>query len=84
MSDTKAKHDLKSELERSTAALRTLRDQIHVQLHLGKLDAKSEWERLAPRLEATLERAKTDVSEATRQAVADVTEAAKRLSHRVL
>lgn len=76
------KHDLKSELERSASALRTLRDEIGVQLHLGRLDARSEWEQLAPRLEAVLERAKRDVSEATRQAIAEMTEAAKRFSHR--
>ncbi len=84
MNNTKARHDLKSELERSTEALRTLRDQIRVQLHLGRLDARGEWERLAPRLEQTLERAKSDLSEATRQAVAEVTEAAKRFSQRVV
>jgi hypothetical protein len=44
------KHNLKSELERGAAVLRTLRDEIRVQLHLGKLDARGEWERLAPRL----------------------------------
>jgi hypothetical protein len=76
-------HDLKSELERGAAALRTLRDEIRVQLHLGKLDARGEWERLAPRLEATLERAKSDLSDATRKAVADVTEAARRFRRRV-
>lgn len=84
MSDTKAKQDLKSELEKSASALRTLRDEIRVQLHLGRLDARGEWERLAPRLEATLERAQSDLSEATRKAVDDVTEAAKRFSQRVL
>ncbi len=84
MNDAKAKQDLKSELERGAAALRTLRDEIRVQLHLGRLDARGEWERLAPRLEATLDRAKSDLSEATRKAVAEVTEAAKRFSAHVL
>jgi len=77
------KQDLKSELERSAAALRTLRDEIRVQLHLGKLDARGEWERLAPRLEQTLERATRELSEATREAVAEVTEAARRFRQRV-
>lgn len=84
MNETKARQDLKSELERGAVALRTLRDQIRVQLHLGQLDARGEWERLAPKLEETLERAKSDLSEATRKALQDVTEAAKRFSHRVL
>jgi hypothetical protein len=84
MNETKARHDLMSELEKSAVTLRTLRDQIRVQLHLGRLDARGEWERLAPKLEETLERAKNDVSEATRKALDDVTEAAKRFSQRVL
>lgn len=84
MNDTKARQDLKSELERSAVALRALRDEIRVQLHLGRLDARGEWERLAPKLEATLERAKSDLSEATRKALDDVTEAAKRFSQHVL
>jgi hypothetical protein len=83
MNGERYKHDLKSELERGAAALRTLRDQIRVQIHLGKLDARGEWERLAPQLEQTLERAKREISEATREAVAEVTEAARRLRHRV-
>jgi len=78
MSKTHDIHDLKSELHRSSEALRTLRDQIRVQIHLGRLDARGEWERLAPRLEATLERAKNDFSEAAHQAIADVTAAARR------
>jgi hypothetical protein len=78
------KHDLKSELEKGASALRTLRDEIRVQLHLGKLDARGEWERLAPRLEQTLERAKRDLSEATHEALAEVTEAARRFRRRVL
>jgi hypothetical protein len=83
MNEAHQKHDLKSELERGAAALRTLRDEIRVQLHLGKLDARGEWERLAPRLEQTLERAKRDLSDATREAVAEVTEAARRFRQRV-
>ena len=82
MSDTKSRQALRSELERTAAELRTLRDQIRVQLHLGRLDARDEWERLAPILESTLERAKAELSKASLEAVADVTEAARRLSHR--
>ena len=83
MSQTHHRHDLKSELDRSAAFLRTLRDDIRVQLHLGKLEARGEWERLAPRLERVLEDAKSDFSEATREAVAEVTAAAKRFRQRV-
>jgi hypothetical protein len=83
MSQSHHKHDLKSEIQRNADVLQRLRDDIRVQLHLGKLEARGEWERLAPRLEATLERAKNDVSEATREALAEVTGAAKRLVGRV-
>lgn len=60
------KTDLRSELELSARMLRTLRDEIRVQLHLGSLDAQKEWRQLEPRLESALDRVKTDVSEASR------------------
>ena len=71
-------HDLKSELEKSAALLRTLRDEILVQIHLGALEAKSEWDRLEPRLENALESARQDVSERSRIALADAMQAARR------
>ncbi len=74
------KTQLKDELEKSAQELRTLRDQIRVQAHLGKLDAQKRWRDLEPRLEATLRRAAEDVSEATRKAVSEAIEAVKKLS----
>jgi len=75
----KTTQDLKAELEKSAAHLRTLRDEVRVQLHLGGLDVKSEWNRLEPRLEAVLERAARDVSDSARTAVAEVTSAVQKL-----
>ena len=43
---TKATQDLKSELEKSAQALRELREEVRVRLHLGALDVKDEWQRL--------------------------------------
>jgi ElaB/YqjD/DUF883 family membrane-anchored ribosome-binding protein len=69
--------DVKAELEKSIAHLRTLRDEVKVQLHLGGLDAKEEWRRLEPRLESALERAGKEVSAASKTLVEDVTEAVR-------
>jgi transposase len=70
--------ELKAELDKSVALLRTLRDEIRVKAHLAGMNAKDQWRDLEPRLEAAVERAAKDVSEASRQAVADATEALKR------
>ncbi len=70
--------ELKAELEKSVALLRTLRDEIRVKAHLAGMSAKDQWRDLEPRLEAAVERAAKDVSEASRQAVADATEALKK------
>jgi len=71
--------DLKSELEKSAALLRKLRDEVRVQLHLGGLEAKEEWRRLEPRLEAVLDRTTREVSDASRAAAAEITDAVRRL-----
>ena len=77
MSDTRL--ELKAELEKGAAALRTLRDELRVQVHLGRLEARDEWRRLEPRLESVLEQAAKDVSEASRTAVKELTDAARKL-----
>jgi ElaB/YqjD/DUF883 family membrane-anchored ribosome-binding protein len=71
--------DLKAELDKSAALLRKLRDEVRVQLHLGGLEAKDEWHRLEPRLEAVLERTTKEVSDASRVAVTEITEAVRKL-----
>jgi hypothetical protein len=76
---SKASQDIKAELEKSAKVLRELRDDLRVRPHLGAMDVKAEWRRLEPRLEATLERAGKDISDATRSALGEVTEAARRL-----
>ena len=76
--------ELKAELDKSVALLRTLRDEIRVKAHLAGMNAKDQWRDLEPRLEAAVERAAKDVSEASRQAVADATEALKRFRSSIL
>ena len=77
---SKATQDIKSELEKSAGVLKELRDHVRVQLHLGSVEVKDEWRRLEPHLEATLERAAKDVTDATRTAIVEVTAAVRRLS----
>ncbi len=80
---TKAAQDIKSELEKSAKVLRELREDVRVQLHLGGLEVKDEWRRLEPRLEATLERAAKEVTDASQKAIAEVTDAVRRLRQRL-
>jgi hypothetical protein len=80
MADTP--QNLRSELERSTALLRKLRDEVRVQLHLGGLDVKDEWLKLEPRLEAALERAAHEVSDASRSAIHEVLLSLRKLRDR--
>jgi hypothetical protein len=71
--------DLKAELEKSAATLRALRDEVRVQIHLGGLDVKDAWRELEPRLETALGRAATEVSDASRTVVAEVTASLRSL-----
>ena len=76
---SKAAQDIKSELEKSAKVLRELREDVRVQIHLGGLEVKDEWRRLEPRLEATLERAAREITDASQKAIAEVTDAVHRL-----
>jgi hypothetical protein len=76
---SKAGQDIKSELEKSVNTLRELRDEVRVKLHLAGMDVKDEWNRLEPQLESTLERAARDITDASKTALTDVTEAVRKL-----
>lgn len=75
----RATTDLKNELEKSARVLRTLRDEVRVQLHLGGMEVKDEWHRLEPQLESVLARSAKDASDATRTALDEVTAAVRKL-----
>jgi hypothetical protein len=70
---------LKAELEKSAALLRTLRDEVRVQMHLSGMEARDAWHELEPSLEAALERAAKDVSDGSHAALAELTEAHRKL-----
>jgi len=70
---------LKSELKKSAALLKQLGDEVRLQIHLSGMDAKDAWQKLEPRVESALERAAKDVSDASREAVTDLTEAVRKL-----
>lgn len=43
--------DLESQVRRTLAELEAVRDEIRVNLHLAKMDAKDKWKELEPRLD---------------------------------
>ncbi len=47
-----AREALKKDVQQLTAQIRTLRDEIHVQMHLAEMDAKDVWRKLEPEVEA--------------------------------
>ena len=71
--------DLRVELEKSAALLRTLRDEVGVQIHLSGMEAQDAWHKLEPSLEAALERAAKGVSDGSHAALAELTEAHRKL-----
>jgi transposase len=79
MSDlNKTTKELKAELDKSLGLLRTLHDEVKVKVHLAGMSAKDQWRDLEPRLHAAVESAAKEVSEASRKAVTDATEALKK------
>lgn len=65
---------VKDSLHESLEMLKTLRDEIRVEVHLAGMDAKAKWKELEPRFEDAERRAK-ELGEASRAAV---TEALRR------
>jgi hypothetical protein len=59
---------LKGDIKKSLDALRTLRDEVRVQVHLAGMEAKERWGKLEPSLEA-VERAAQEATESSREAV---------------
>jgi len=76
------KHDLATDIRTSRDAIRTLRDEIRLKLHLAGMDAKDAWAALEPKL-AEVEHAAEDVSETTRRALRDVLARLRALRSRI-
>jgi hypothetical protein len=75
---TPRRTDLKHEIEKSLGLLRTSRDEIRVQLHLGGVDAKVEWRKAELEL-AEVERAANKFTEETLAAVSGLVKRLARL-----
>jgi chromosome segregation ATPase len=62
---------IRQQLHDSLQSLRTLRDEIRVDLHLAGMEAKTKWRELEPRLEEA-ERFAREVSETSRTALDEI------------
>jgi ElaB/YqjD/DUF883 family membrane-anchored ribosome-binding protein len=78
--------DLKKHLKDGLADLAQLRDEIRVKVHLAGMDAKSEWNKLEPRVleleskaKAALEKAADEVAQGTREALDELIDAMRKL-----
>jgi archaellum component FlaC len=71
-----------SDIEALIEGLKQQRDAIKVQLHLGKAEAKQEWEEMENKLERLRAKVKA-VGDESQQASQDVFEAAKLLAEEI-
>jgi chromosome segregation ATPase len=65
---------IRDRLDEEAAELRTMRDELRVQMHLGKLDAKDQWEQLEKRWQHA-EGKLTQLKDASRETAEDIAEA---------
>ncbi|MBT4161995.1 MAG: hypothetical protein HOC70_14820 [Gammaproteobacteria bacterium] len=74
------------EFDKMIENLKTLRDEIRVQVHLAKAEVKDEWEELEPKFEQ-LEEKLSDAAEETREVVnvvaEELTSAYRRIKERL-
>ena len=71
---TDRQSDLETQVRKSLAELEAVRDEIRVNLHLAKMDAKDKWKELEPHLEG----AKSLAREASHAARAKLDDLAQR------
>jgi len=76
MSETTA--ELKREIQKTYGLMQTLRDEVRVRIHLGGMDALDEWNKLEPHV-LELEDKASELTEATRSALAKVVERLSKL-----
>jgi hypothetical protein len=70
---------LKTELNRSLEQLHNLREELRVKLDQASVDAKREWEKLEPEIEAAINHARINLSDAARKALQESSDALKKL-----
>ncbi|MDA0977454.1 MAG: hypothetical protein O3B72_02750 [Proteobacteria bacterium] len=77
---------MSDDLDKAVENLKTLRDEIRVQIHLAKAELKDEWEELEPRFEQMEDRLGS-AAEETRQTVnviaEELAEAYRRIKSRL-
>ena len=60
--------ELKKHLRKSTSILKTLKDDLKVELHLAGMEATTKWKRFAPRF-AEVERMARELTASSKEAV---------------
>lgn len=65
--------EMKQQMQKNLERLKTLRDEIRVDIHLAGMDAKDAWRELEPRF-GDVQRFADDVSEVSRKAIAELAE----------
>jgi len=76
--------EAKSELEKVKDTLQQQRDELRVQVHLAKLEAKSEWDQAEQKfhaLEGKLQNVSTEVSEASKDVLASARLLTEEIQH---
>ena len=61
-------HELKLEIQKNLDRMRTMRDEVRVQLHLAGMDVRDEWNRLEPHL-VEVERVAQEFTDASKTAL---------------
>jgi hypothetical protein len=76
------KPQLKQEVDKAVSQLRSMRDEIRLQLHLAGMDAQEAWKKLEPSL-GELEQKMGQVTEATKSKAQELLKRVSELRDRV-
>lgn len=63
----KARNPVKDDLTRLRKDIRSLRDEIRVMAHLGRMDLKRQWQTLGPKAEKALHEVSEEAAEAAKE-----------------
>ena len=73
---------IRSDINKTVADLKTLRDEVRVKIHLAGMDARQTWQDLQPRLrdlDHEIERGGDALTETVQQAATDARDAVRRV-----
>jgi hypothetical protein len=74
---------LKDQLKKNLDQLVALRDEVRVRVHLAGMELRDEWMRLEPRLADAEQKARADISEASRNALTELIHRLEKLRSRL-